>query len=201
MANIFKQYKDSRTSASLFTETGSFPSALRSSATVGPNAAALDMHVSRVPVGGSYWLLVHDVLMICFDKRMDCNTWHIRTPWVGTDHWKYFDSVSWYRLLKVTISIQFWINDRQIDGHESTSLPDLCADSVSAGISQAIETGASTWDATHCGEDVVTQEAWGMGTSSEPPDFEKLYSRYFEMWRCWFVDDHHHLQKSSFFTL
>ena len=73
------------------------------------------------------------------------------------------------------------MNNQQINGHENTSVPDLRADSVSAGISQATETDASTWDVTYCGEDVVTQEAWGMGTSSETPDFEKLYSRYFEM--------------------
>ena len=50
MANIFKQYKDSRTSATLFTETGSFPSALRSSATDGQKAAAVDMQVSFPPL-------------------------------------------------------------------------------------------------------------------------------------------------------
>jgi hypothetical protein len=50
MASIFKQYKDSRSSATLFTETGSFPSALRSSATDGQKSAALDMQVSLPPL-------------------------------------------------------------------------------------------------------------------------------------------------------
>ena len=70
---------------------------------------------------------------------------------------------------------------RQIDGLDNTSVPDLRAESVSAGTLQTADTGASTWDATLCEEDVVTQRAWGSETSTETPDFEKLYSRYFEM--------------------
>ena len=60
-------------------------------------------------------------------------------------------------------------------------MPDFRAESVSAGISQTADTDASNWDATPCGEDVVTQRAWGSGASTETPDFEKLYTRYFEM--------------------
>ena len=54
----------------------------------------------------------------------------------------------------------------------------LRVDSMSAGISQTLENDSSAWDATRCGEDVVTQ---GMETSIETPDFEKVYTRYFEM--------------------
>jgi hypothetical protein len=67
---------------------------------------------------------------------------------------------------------------QQIDGRDDTSAPESRADSVSASISQSTETGTSTsaWEGN-----VLSQDAWGMGVSTETPDFEKLYTRYFEM--------------------
>ena len=68
----------------------------------------------------------------------------------------------------------------QIDGRDDSSVPESRADSVSASMSQSTETGTSTstsaWE-----ENVLSQDAWGMGVSTETPDFEKLYTRYFEM--------------------
>ena len=74
MANIFKQYKDSRTSASLFTETGSFPSSLRSSTTVGQKAVASDMHVSCVSADDGYSCELRPVSMPCFDNCVSHNS-------------------------------------------------------------------------------------------------------------------------------
>ena len=70
MANIFKQYKDSRTSAGLFTEPGSFPSALQSTATEGPRAGALDLHVSWIPAVASCsrpmnFFFIRRTLLLC----------------------------------------------------------------------------------------------------------------------------------------
>ena len=77
MANIFKQYKDSRASATLFTETGSYPSALRSSVTDGQKAAALDMQVSLPPSGDSFPRKVHVVSTSCFDNSMSRSVRHL----------------------------------------------------------------------------------------------------------------------------
>jgi hypothetical protein len=77
MANIFKQYKDSRTSATLFTETGSMPSALRSSATDGQKAAALDLQVSLPPFDDSYPHKVRFIPTSYFDKSMSHSTRHL----------------------------------------------------------------------------------------------------------------------------
>ena len=67
--------------------------------------------------------------------------------------------------------------NQQIDGRDE---PKSRADSVSASISQTTETvtraTTSAWE-----QNVLSQDAWGMGTSTETPDFEKLYTRYFEM--------------------
>ena len=64
----------------------------------------------------------------------------------------------------------------QIDGRGDSSVPESRADSVSASMSQSTETSISAWE-----ENVLSQDAWGMGMSTETPDFEKLYTRYFEM--------------------
>ena len=156
MANIFKQYKDARTSAGLFTEPGSFPSALQSSATEGPRAGALDLHVSWIPAVAGYSCPTN----FFFTRRT-------LAPWFGTDSW------NWRFLCNCQYA-------QQINGLDNTSVPDLRAESLSAGISQTADT-----DATVCGEDVVNQRAWGSGASTESPDFEKLYTRYFEMWSSW----------------
>ena len=70
--------------------------------------------------------------------------------------------------------------NQQIDGRDDTSVPESRVDSVSASISETTETGTSTrtsaWE-----ENVLSQDAWGMEVSAETPDFEKLYTRYFEM--------------------
>ena len=72
--------------------------------------------------------------------------------------------------------------NQQIDGHDDSSAPESRADSVSASMSQSTETGSSSSTSTSAWEEnVLSQDAWGMGVSTETPDFEKLYTRYFEM--------------------